>query len=134
MNDQRSVTDQLATLIQLAHKHGLYDAADWVRSRIEADQAQLAKMKERQALLSRKTVTSSDSLQMIVNNMNPRQQKLLARLSTDWETMHMAIHERDLRYFESLGLVELREVPAKMPGMTVTEGRRTYNTLIGGLK
>lgn len=124
MNDQRSVTDQLASLIQLAHKNGLYDAADWVRTRMEADKARLEKLKEAHALSTRKTLTSADSLQLIVNNMNPRQQKLLARLSTEWEPMHMAVHEQDLRYFENLGIIEMREVPARTPGMLITEGRR----------
>ena len=32
MPDQRSVTDQMQTLIGLANKAGLYDAADWIRS------------------------------------------------------------------------------------------------------
>jgi hypothetical protein len=35
MNDQRSVTDQLQDLITLANKNGLYDAADWVQSRMK---------------------------------------------------------------------------------------------------
>lgn len=30
MNCQASVTEQLQKLIDLAHKNGLYDAADWV--------------------------------------------------------------------------------------------------------
>jgi hypothetical protein len=30
MNDQRSVTDQMRDLVQLANRNGLYDAADWV--------------------------------------------------------------------------------------------------------
>ena len=35
MNDQRSTTDQLQSLIELANKNGLYDAADWVKTRLE---------------------------------------------------------------------------------------------------
>jgi hypothetical protein len=34
MNDQRSVTDQLETLLSLANKNGLYDAADWLKTRM----------------------------------------------------------------------------------------------------
>ena len=33
--DQRSVTDQLKELMILANKHGLYDAADWLKSTLE---------------------------------------------------------------------------------------------------
>jgi|WetSurMetagenome_2_1015567.scaffolds.fasta_scaffold485985_3 hypothetical protein len=33
--DQRSVEDQLKELILLANHNGLYDAADWVRGRLE---------------------------------------------------------------------------------------------------
>lgn len=35
MNDQRSLTDQLETLYGLANKNGLYDAADWLRQRLD---------------------------------------------------------------------------------------------------
>jgi hypothetical protein len=31
MNDQRSLYDQLKTLVPIANKHGLYDAADWLK-------------------------------------------------------------------------------------------------------
>jgi hypothetical protein len=34
MPDQRSVTDQLKTLLELANKNGLYDAADWLKQRM----------------------------------------------------------------------------------------------------
>ena len=30
MNDQRPLTDQLITLVQVANREGLYDAADWL--------------------------------------------------------------------------------------------------------
>lgn len=30
MPDQRSVTEQLTNLVEMANKHGLYDAADWL--------------------------------------------------------------------------------------------------------
>ena len=33
-SDQRSVTAQLADLIVLANRNGLYDAADWVQTRL----------------------------------------------------------------------------------------------------
>lgn len=33
--DQRSVTDQLKDLVILADHNGLYDAADWLRVRLE---------------------------------------------------------------------------------------------------
>ena len=36
MNDQRSTYDQLLDLITLANKHGLYDAADWIRGQMDA--------------------------------------------------------------------------------------------------
>ena len=32
MNDQRSLNDQLKSLIELANENGLYDAADWIES------------------------------------------------------------------------------------------------------
>ncbi len=35
MNSQRSLTDQLHELVQLANKHGLYDAADHVSRSLE---------------------------------------------------------------------------------------------------
>lgn len=35
--DQRSVTDQLRSLIVLANKAGLYDAADWVNARLQPE-------------------------------------------------------------------------------------------------
>jgi len=34
--DQRSVTEQLKDLIVLANQHGLYDAADWVKTQLES--------------------------------------------------------------------------------------------------
>jgi hypothetical protein len=34
MPDQRSVTDQLQTLLGLANQNGLYDAADWLQQRV----------------------------------------------------------------------------------------------------
>jgi hypothetical protein len=40
MNDQRSVTDQLQSLIPLANKAGLYDAADWLTTRLAAMNAE----------------------------------------------------------------------------------------------
>jgi hypothetical protein len=36
VNDQRSVTDQLKELVLLADRNGLYDAADWLRARLES--------------------------------------------------------------------------------------------------
>jgi len=38
--DQRSVTDQLKELMTLANKHGLYDAADWLKSTLGQNQYQ----------------------------------------------------------------------------------------------
>ena len=38
MPDQRSVTDQLQTLLGLANKNGLYDAADWLKQRMETEE------------------------------------------------------------------------------------------------
>jgi hypothetical protein len=38
--DQRSVTDQLNDLVTLANKHGLYDAADWLKSTLRQNQYQ----------------------------------------------------------------------------------------------
>lgn len=35
MNDQRSVTDQLWSLVDLANKNGHYDAADWLKNRLQ---------------------------------------------------------------------------------------------------
>lgn len=35
MPDQRSVTDQLKDLVVLANRRGLYDAADWIQSRLQ---------------------------------------------------------------------------------------------------
>jgi hypothetical protein len=32
MNDQRSLTDQVESMVQLATEAGLYDAVDWVRN------------------------------------------------------------------------------------------------------
>lgn len=34
MNDQRSLQDQLQSLLQLANQNGLYDAADWLSRQI----------------------------------------------------------------------------------------------------
>lgn len=39
MNDQRSTRDQLNDLIQIATVHGMYDAADWIRSRMRDERA-----------------------------------------------------------------------------------------------
>lgn len=39
MNDQRSTYDQLRDLVQLANRHGLYDAADFVERAIERGKA-----------------------------------------------------------------------------------------------
>lgn len=33
--DQRSVMDQLKDLVLLANQNGLYDAADWLRARLD---------------------------------------------------------------------------------------------------
>jgi len=33
--DQRSVTDQLIDLIQIANRYKLYDAADWIKRGLE---------------------------------------------------------------------------------------------------
>lgn len=33
--DQRSVRDQLFTLLNLANKNGLYDAADWLKDQMD---------------------------------------------------------------------------------------------------
>ena len=41
MNDQRSLTDQLETLYGLANKNGLYDAADWLRAKLDSAKANL---------------------------------------------------------------------------------------------
>lgn len=35
MPDQRSTFDQLLTLRELANKNGLYDAADWLKGRLD---------------------------------------------------------------------------------------------------
>lgn len=35
MNDQRSLTEQLKTLLELATLQGLYDAADWLRNQLD---------------------------------------------------------------------------------------------------
>ena len=40
--DQRSVTDQLNELVLLANRNGLYDAADWLRERLEEASASQA--------------------------------------------------------------------------------------------
>ena len=37
MNRQDSLHDQLRDLIQLANKHGMYDAADFIKNIIEVD-------------------------------------------------------------------------------------------------
>lgn len=41
MNDQRSLTDQLETLYGLANKNGLYDAADWLRAKLDSAKTNL---------------------------------------------------------------------------------------------
>lgn len=41
MNDQRSLMDQLETLYGLANKNGLYDAADWLRLKLDRMRANL---------------------------------------------------------------------------------------------
>jgi hypothetical protein len=35
VNDQRSVTDQLRDLVQVAYERKMYDAADWIMERCE---------------------------------------------------------------------------------------------------
>lgn len=77
MQDQRSVTDQLETLIELAHKNGLYDAADWVRARLQSDKRKLEV--EKAALHQRKTVRVEPAAVL-----NPRQEKLLSNFTAGW--------------------------------------------------
>lgn len=37
MNSQNSLTDQLKELVTLANKNGLYDAADYINNKLEAN-------------------------------------------------------------------------------------------------
>ena len=41
MPDQRSLTDQLASLLGVAVERGMYDAADWLQARLTKDGARI---------------------------------------------------------------------------------------------
>lgn len=43
MNDQRSLTDQLWSLVKLANKNGHYDAADWVKNHLDKSEYRTVK-------------------------------------------------------------------------------------------
>lgn len=92
--DQRSVTNQLNSLIALANKNGLYDAADWLKTRLEAD-----------VLQKRETVRVEPVA------FNPRQEKLFSKFKESWQLVRMNFDREDLLHFEKLGLIELRTIP-----------------------
>lgn len=41
VNDQRSLIDQLRSLIILADHHGLYDAADYIREKVTEQESRI---------------------------------------------------------------------------------------------
>lgn len=57
-NDQRSLNDQLRTLFGLANEHGLYDAADWLKNVLEAQEQ---RTEERRRWLSPRETSSKTS-------------------------------------------------------------------------
>lgn len=51
MQDQRALSDQVQTLIALANKEGLYDAADWAKSHLEGTTSGRITLKVKKAII-----------------------------------------------------------------------------------
>lgn len=109
---QLSLQEQLRKLIVVANREGLYDAADYIRDALES-QAR-TRMKT--------TLGSAASLQIIIDDMNPRQKMIFDKITAEWRQVYMVLQGEDIRYFERLGLIELQQ--ASEHGHTVWQARR----------
>jgi hypothetical protein len=109
---QASLQDQLRQLIVIANREGLYDAADYLRDALEV----------RARTRMKTTLGSKASLQLIIDDMNPRQRLIFDRIGHDWKQVYMMVQGEDIKYFERLGLIETRRVIEH--GYQTTQARR----------